>query len=274
MRPDHHTNWGDLVSRRFALILAAIVTTTSVVLAACNQTPAAPLLSDPKEILTETVVALKDLKTVEMTGSFSGAIKAAELGPTGFDLSKVTLSAALDVPGKKAKVTLDAPDVFGTKIDALIVGDAAYYKIAGVLAGMVGGSADKYTKTEIPQSSGAPMNDPAEIAKAVDEMKAALDKLPKPPTKGADEKCGDQDCYHVTIALTAADLQALDPSAGPVAGTGDLTFDLWSRHSDRLPAKLTLGVASPEMGTIGMTLEFRYGRTVSVEAPPADQIAP
>lgn len=274
MRPDHHTNWGDLVSRRFALILAALLTTTSVVLAACNQTPAAPLLTDPKEILTETVVALKDLKTVEVTGSFSGKVEAAELGPKGFDLSQVKLSAALDVPGKKAKFTLDAPTLLGTKIDALIVDNAAYYKVAGLLAGMVGGTADKYTKTEIPESSGAPMNDPAEIAKAVDEMKAALDKLPKPPTKGADEKCGDQDCYHVTIALTAADLQALDPSAGSVAGMGDLTFDLWTRHSDRLPAKLTLSVASEQVGTIGMNFDFRYGGSVSVEAPPADQIAP
>lgn len=258
------------MSRRFALIVAALVTTTSVVLAACNSAPAAPLLTDPKEILTETVVALKDLTTVEMTGSFSGKIEAAELGGS-LDLSTVTMNAALDVPNKKAKFTLDAPSLLGTKIDALVVDDAAYYKVAGVLGGMLGGTADKYTKTEIPESSGAPMNDPAEIAKAVDEMKAELDKLPKPPTRGADEKCGDQDCYHVTIALTAEDLKSLDPTAG---AAGDVSFDVWTRHSDRLPAKLTISIASPEIGTIGMTMEFRYGVSVSVDAPPADQVAP
>ena len=261
------------MSRRFALIVAALVTTTSVVLAACNSAPAAPLLTDPKEILTETVVALKDLKTVEITGSFSGKIEAAELGGS-LDLSTVTMNAAVDVPNKKAKFTLDAPSLFGTKIDALVVDDAAYYKVAGLLGGMLGGTADKYTKTEIPESSGAPMNDPAEIAKAVDEMKTELDKLPKPPTRGADEKCGDQDCYHVTIALTAEDLQSLDPTGGSMAQAGDFTFDLWTRHNDRLPAKLMLSVASPDIGTIGMTLEFRYGASISVDAPPADQIAP
>jgi hypothetical protein len=269
MRPDHTGTWGEPVTRRFGLIFA-LVAMTSLVLAACNSTPAAPLLSDPKEILTETIVSLKDLKTVEFTGSFTGTVQAAELGGS-LDLSSVKLSGALDIPNKKAKFNLDAPALLGTKIDALVIDDVAYYKVAGMLAGMLGATPDKYTKAEVPQSSGEPMTDPAEIAKAVDEINAALDKLPKPPTKGADEKCGDQDCYHVTIALTAEDLKSLDPTAG---AAGDVSFDVWTRHSDRLPAKLTISIASPEIGTIGMTMEFRYGVSVSVDAPPADQVAP
>jgi hypothetical protein len=258
------------VSRRFALILATLLTTTSLVLAACQTAPAAPLLSDPKEILTETVVSLKDLKTVEFTGTFSGTVEAAELGGN-LDLSSIKLSGALDVPNKKARFSLDAPSLLGTNLEALLVGDEAFYKVEGMLAGMLGATAGKYTKAEIPESSGNPMTDPEEIAKAVDEVRAALDKLPNPPTKGADEKCGDQDCYHVTIAATADQLKGLDPTG---AASGDVTFDLWTRHSDRLPAKLAVSAVSPEMGTVGMTIEFRYGVSVSVEAPPADQIAP
>jgi hypothetical protein len=259
------------VSRRFALILAALLTTTSLVFAACQTAPAAPLLTDPKEILTETVVSLKDLQTVEFTGSFTGTVEAAELGGN-FDLSSVKLSGALDVPNKKARFSLDAPTLLGTNIEALLVGDAAYYKIEGMLAGMVGATPGKYTKAEVPESSGEPMTDPEEIAKAVDDIRAALDELPNAPTKGADEKCGDQDCYHVTITATADQLQELDPTGG--AASGDVTFDLWTRHSDRLPAKLSVSVDSPEVGTVGMTFEFRYGVSVSVDAPPADQIAP
>jgi hypothetical protein len=259
------------VSRRFALILAALLTTTSLVFAACQTAPAAPLLTDPKEILTETVVSLKDLQTVEFTGSFTGTVEAAELGGN-FDLSSVKLSGALDVPNKKARFSLDAPTLLGTNIEALLVGDAAYYKIEGMLAGMVGATPGKYTKADVPESSGEPMTDPEEIAKAVDDIRAALDELPNAPTKGADEKCGDQDCYHVTITATADQLQELDPTGG--AASGDVTFDLWTRHSDRLPAKLSVSVDSPEVGTVGMTFEFRYGVSVSVDAPPADQIAP
>ncbi len=69
------------MTRRFALILVALLATTSLVLAACGaQTPALPALTDPKEILTETVLSLKDLKTVEFTGTFTGSLTLPEMG--------------------------------------------------------------------------------------------------------------------------------------------------------------------------------------------------
>jgi hypothetical protein len=270
-RHHHATYWGEFVTRRFALILVALFATTSVVLAACGaQAPAAPALTDPKEILTETVLSLKDLKTVEFTGSFTGSFTVPDMG--ALDLSTVKMSGAADIPGKKAKFTLDAPQVLGTKIDAILLDNVAYYKIAGMLGSMLGGSADKFTKVDVPQESGKPVTDVSEIAEAIDEFKTLLDKLPSPPTKAADEKCGDQDCYHVTLKLTAADLKALDPTAPET--DGDFSFDLWTRKNDRLPAKIALTATSSEMGTVGTTFEFKYGVSVSVEAPPADQIAP
>jgi hypothetical protein len=259
------------VTRRFALILVALMATASVVLAACGTAvPAKPALSDPKEILTETLLSLKDVKSIEFTGSFTGSVDMPELG-TPFDLSTVKLSGAADIDAKKAKFSLDAPTLLGTKIDALLIDTAAYYKIAGPLAAMMGGSADKFTKVDVPEASGKPVTDAAELDKQIDEFKAGLDKLPA-PTKGADEKCGDQDCYHVTLKLTAADIKALDPTAD--AGEGDFSLDLWTRKNDRRPAKITISVASAEIGTIGMTFELKYDVAVSVDAPPADQIAP
>lgn len=257
------------MTRRIALTLAALLTTLSVVLAACQQAPAAPLLTDPDEILTETVLSLKDLTTVEFTGTFSGKIEAAELGGN-LDLSTVTMTGAFDLPNKKGKLVLDAPSLMGTRIEALLVGDAAYYKVAGLLGMMLGGTADAYTKVEVPESSGEPLTDPAEIAKAVDEIRKALDELPNDPTKGADEQCGDQTCYHVTITASGDQLESLDPMGG---AAGDVTFDIWTRQSDRLPAKIQIASDSPDTGTIGMTIDFRYGVSVSVEAPPADEIA-
>ena len=259
------------MTRRFALILVALFATSSVVLAACAaQVPAAPALTDPKEILTETVLSLKDLKTIEFTGSLTGSITVPDMG--ALDLSTVKMSGAADIPGKKAKFTLDAPTVLGTKIDAILMDNVAYYKVAGMLGSMLGGSGAKFTKVDVPQESGKPVTDAAEIAKAIDEFKTLLDKLPSPPTKGPDEKCGDQDCYHVTLKMTAADVNALDP--GVAAAEGDFSLDLWTRKNDRLPAKIALAVTSAEMGTVGATFEFKYGVSVSVEAPPADQIAP
>lgn len=258
--------------RRFTLTLIAIASLASLLLAACGaQAPARPEISDPKEILTETVLSLKDVKTIEFTGSFTGILQVPELGGD-LDLSTTKMNGAIDIPGKKAKFSLDAPAVLGTKIDALVVDNAAYYKVAGLLGTKLGGSGEMYIKTDIPEASGEPVTDPAEIAKAIDEMKQALDKLPTPATKGADEKCGDQDCYHVTLALTTDDIKALSPAG--TAAEGDFKLDIWSRKNDLRPAKVSMELTSPEVGRIGIVLEIKYDVPVSVEAPPADQIAP
>jgi hypothetical protein len=122
-------------------------------------------------------------------------------------------------------------------------------------------------------ASGDPVTDQTEVDKQLDEFKTELDKLPNPPTKQPDEKCGDQDCYHVQIKLSAADIAKLSPEAGSMgATTGDVTIDLWSRKSDLRPAKLALSVTTPETGTIGATFDLKYDVAVDVTAPPADQV--
>ena len=259
------------MTRRFSLSLLAILATLAVVLGACASTPpAAPALTDPKEILTSAVTSLKDVKTFELSSSFSGTVKVPNMGD--FDLSTIKMTASVDIANSKAKFNLDAPTLLGTKIDALAIGNTTYLKVSGMLGTMLGAGADKYTKNEIATPQGQPSANPADVVKLVADIKAALDKLPTPPTKAADEKCGDQDCYHVTTKVTAADLKALDPTAAAV--DGDISVDLWSRKSDYRPAKLAFAVTTAEMGTFGITLDLKYDVSVSVDAPPADQIAP
>ena len=147
-------------------------------------------LTDPKEILTETVLSLKDVKSVEFTGYVHRHDRPSpELGAT-LDLSTVTMSGAADIAGKKAKFGLDAPTLLGTKIDALLLDTVAYYKIAGTLGDAGGGgSADKYTKVDVPASSGKPVTDAAELDKAIDELKTASTssrrRRPRAPTRSA-----------------------------------------------------------------------------------------
>lgn len=260
------------MTRRSALIIVALMATASVVLAACGAgTPAAPPLTDPKEILSKSVLSLKDVKTFEMTGTFTGTLTVPEMG--ALDLSTSTMSAAMDIPGRKAKFVLDAPSVLGTKLDAILIDTVAYYKVSGLMAGMLGVPADKFTKVDVPPApspSASSVTD-AQAAEAIEALNKELDKLP-PPTKGADEKCGDQDCYHVTLAATAEDLKKMDPTG--MVSDGSFSLDVWTRKNDLRPAKVALSVTTAETGTVGITLEFKYDVTVSVEAPPADQIAP
>jgi len=251
------------VTRRLTLLPLAIIASLTMIVAACASTPQASILTDPKEILTQAVISLNGVKTAELTGSFSGTIAAAQLG--NFDLSTITMSGQIDIPNKKAKFSLDAPALLGTKVDALLLDQVAYIKLAGPFAAMANLQADKYTKTTVPQSS----DNPTDVATTVANLKASLDKLPTPPVKDADEKCGDLDCYHVTLKLTAADLKTLDSSS---TLDGDVTLDVWSHKSDYRPAKIVAAVTTTQLGTFAVTMELKYDVAVTVDAPPADQV--
>ena len=260
--------------RRFALLPIVLVAILSLVLAACASPPAAPALTDPKEIVAKGVASLADVKTFEFTGTFTGKLAAEQLGT--FDLSTVTMSGAVDVAGKRARFSLDAPDVLGTKIEALLVGNTAYYKVGGALGFMTGGSATTFTKVEVPMASGDPAAVATDPTKLVAELQDALAKLPVQPSKAADEKCADADCYHVTLALDADQVRRLGGSALGLAAPidGSLALDLFTRKQDYRPAKIALSATSSQFGTFGFTIELRYDVSVSVQAPPADQIAP
>jgi hypothetical protein len=253
-----------VVRRSFALSLLAFLAVVAVVLGACSSAPAAPALTDPKDILAHAASSLEGVKTVEMTGTFTGSVKVPNLG--AIDLSTVQVSGQADIPNQKAKVSIDAPSVLGTKIDAILVDMTAYVKVAGPLATLVGASADTWMKFDIPASSGSPVADPSA---ATQKLQDALNQLPTPPVKAADEKCGDQDCYHVTITVSAADMQKLNPTSSI---NGDVTIDVWSRKSDYRPAKIAINVVSVDEGTFGATFEFTYDGSVSIDAPPADQV--
>ena len=252
---------------RPARVVLALLATLAVIAGACNSAPAAPALTDPKDILTKAVVSVKDIKTLEFTGAFTGSMTAPQLG--AIDLSTLKMTGAVDIPSKKAKFSLDAPSFLGTKIDALLIDQTAYYKVAGPFAISLHASADKFTKIPVPTGSGDPMSAVTDVATLTTNTQAQLDKLPTAPIKQADEKCGDQDCYHVTIKMTAADLKQLDATS---TLDGDLTFDVWTHKSDYRPAKLAVSATTSQLGTFGVSLDLRYDVSVSVDVPPADQV--
>jgi len=259
------------VTRRPLFHVASIAAALLFVIAACSSAASqAPALTDPKDILVQTVSSLKDVKTVEVVGSLTGKVEAAQLGGS-LDLSSTTIAGAVDIPNQKAKLTIDAPSLLSTKVEAIVVDGFAYLKVDGMLAGLAGLPSGKYVKTAVPQESGKPMTNPSEIANQVDDFKAQLDKLPTPPTKLPDEKCGDIDCYHVQVVVTADELAKLSPEAAAQA-KGDYTLDVWSQKTDLRPAKISLSVKTDELGTIGATFTFKYDGTVDVTAPPADQV--
>jgi len=250
--------------RALLLVLFAIFAIT-----ACNTTPAAPPLTDPKEILVKSVTSLKDIKTVQIHGTFEGTVEAPGMG--SFDLKSVSLDLSADLPAKKLRLMVDAPSLLGTNIDAIVLEDAAYVKMAGMLAGFLGlGSSGDYTKFPIGAEEGTVPEDATDPAKAIEELRKSLDKLPRAPEKLADEKCGDTDCYHIRIALDAADLKSLSPEAG--SEVSNVALDLLVRRNDLRPGRLSFSVDAAELGTVTANFEMRYDGGVDIKAPPDDQI--
>ena len=248
--------------------LIVLVAILSLAIAACNPTPAAaPALTDPKDIVTKGVTSLADAKTFEFTATFTGNVTAAQLG--SFDLSSIKMNGALDLANKKAKFSLDAPSLLGSKLEAIVVGDTAYYKVAGALAAGPHGQADKYTKFPVGRGSGSPVDMATDMTRLAADIQAHLGELPSPLTKGANEKCGDLDCYHVSTVVSADQVRAI---GGDASVDGEVTVDLWTRTTDYRPARMGLSVVSPSYGTFGVTFEIQYDVSVPVEAPAADQI--
>jgi hypothetical protein len=250
-----------------------------VAIAACNAAPTTPPLTDPKEILTKTVLSLKDVKTVDAQGELSGTLG---FQGSSFDLKDTTFAFASDIPGKKVKASASIPAFLNTTAEAIVVDQTMYYKITGPFAASVGADATgKYKKIE-GLSTGTPSAAPSasvDPLKAIDEFNQLLSKLPA-PTKGANEKIGDQDCYHITMQVTSDQLKSLAPSPalGNVPGidavSGNVTFDVWSRTNDLRPAKFVIGANGGTQGNVTLTFNMTYDSAVSIAAPPADQIAP
>jgi hypothetical protein len=254
------------MSRRIALLIATLA---SLAIVGCNTAPVAPPLSDPKEILVQSIGSMQGAKTMQLSGSFGGNLNASGMGQ--FDLSTVKLTVAADVEGKKARITLDAPTLLGTAIDVITLEDSVFMKMTGPLAAMAGMDATgKYL--QMPVDSGAVPDEATDPVKALEELRKSLDDLPAAPEKLADEKIGDADAYHVRLSLSGEQLGELSPEAG--TAVGDVSLDIWSRKSDVRPVRIGFSVDAGEQGTVTGTFDLTYDAAVNIAAPPADQVVP
>jgi hypothetical protein len=255
--------------------LAAVTAVLAILVAACG--PTTPALTDPREILGKSALALKDVKTMSFKVDISGKV-ALDLTGSGsssqLDLAGTTATLDVDVAGQKVKATGLAPALLNSGGEIIVADGAVYYKITGPF-----GQGDKYSKIPIPAAGlSSPVPGASALASmnpqaAIDELNKALAKLPA-PTKLPDEKCGDVDCYHVSIHLTPADIAKLSsPAPLPSEGTADVTVDVWSRKNDLRPVKMAFGVNAGAQGTINVTINATYDAALTIAAPPADQVS-
>lgn len=262
--------------------LATLVALVALIAGACGSS--APALTDPKEILSQSIATLQAMKSFHLHVDLSGTVNV-DLRQTGkaspLDLQGTTADVDVDVSNNRAKVSVSAPAFFLTA-DLIQIGPDTYVKAPLFLG-------SKYNKLSLasllgsvapglsPAPSLAASSPSANASAVIQQIKDGLGKLTVPPVKDADEKVGDQDCYKVTVKLSQADVSAAGASLPPAASgmTFDGSVDVWVRKSDLRPAKLVATVNAGAQGTIAVTVTLsNIDASVTIDAPPADQIAP
>jgi hypothetical protein len=249
--------------------LLALGVVAALVLGACGGSPGASPISDPTEILTKSLEATQDATSVHVKADIAGSV-ALDLTGQGsagpLDLTGTTVEGDIDLANGNAQASFSAPTLFGLSGELIVIGEDSYLKIS-----LLGDEYQKSTNTA-DDPTGA-LSDPQQ---AIADLQKALDELPTPPTKGPDEKCGDADCYRVTIDVPTTDVGgALGGVLGSAAPdvSGSATIDVWVRQDDLRPAKVVVTADGGAEGTITVTLELtRWDEPVSISAPPADQV--
>lgn len=264
-------------ARRAGLALSA---TAALVVGACQSTPPAIELQDPREILAAAVTTTAAANTVRIDATVDGTLTLDLLGvgaPSTFELTGTTFSADLDLENGDARATFSAPGLLGLTGEVIVVGGTTYLKstLTGALYRTLSTGAD------IPVPSGTTR------ATILEDLAGLLARPELDPVKAEDVACGNATCYRVGIALSPADLAALGageleaPTGLPIpiplpdlaAATVDVTV-LVAKDTTRL-AGVAVDADLAANGAAVVDLTFsKWDEPVTIDSPPPDQVAP
>lgn len=259
--------------------LAAVIV-ASLAVVACQSSPTASALTDPREILGAAVTTMAAAKTVRIDGRIDGKVALDLLGSGGatpIELTGTTAKADLDLFSGNARATFSAPGLLGVTGEAIVLDGTSYLRTT--LTG---------TLYQVQPAPSAPAQPSGTVRASI--LQGLTDLLADPrlqPVKGEDAQCGNTTCYRVDVALSGDGLAALGaggvrlPSGLPIpiqlpdltAATVNVTV-LVAKDTTRLSdvkAAIDLGVD----GTATVELTFsKWDEPVSISAPPPDQLAP
>jgi LppX_LprAFG lipoprotein len=248
---------------------AATFLVAAILVVACG--PSAPALTDPTAIVTAALTSTEAAKSVHLEATIDGSMTVAMPGAGGaaapFKLDGTTAAADVDIAGKAAKLTFNAPALFNLAGELIVVDGKAYLKTT--LQG------DKYNVIDL--GSDLPV-DPANPGSLVDNLGDFLLKPGVDPVKGDDVACGSKQCYTVKADLTADELAALGvgATAGLPVNLAGASLAVTVRVEKDLPnhlAGLTFVVTTGDGNALTLDAILSWwDEPVTITAPPADQI--
>jgi len=246
---------------------AAVVVALALLLAAC-QTTSVPELTDPRAIVTSAAEMAAGAKSAHVDVTIDGALEVGGGSAVSLDVNGTTASADLDITGKALMATFDSPVLVGVRGELIVKDGSAYAKTS--LTGA------RYLLVGSDGAGVAAALDPQTLLRGLDRLLADPSIS---PTLGAARQCTGTDCYVVRVDLPPDVLAGLGsvtaglPFAVDLAGA-TATLELAVRKSDKRPGELVLTVKG---GAADLTARFTFSKwdeTVTVGAPPADQIQP
>lgn len=248
--------------RRF-MPAAAAVAALALVLAACGS--GTPALSDPKEIITKGFQATSDVDSFHVDVALDGTFNVPDTGGE-FSLNGTTLTGDFDLDGKVGTMEFAMPALLNLTGSVILTPEAGFVKTS-----MTG-----ETWTRMPVSSGDPVSEAMDPAKALADLQEFLDKEGVTAEKRDDVDCGDAKCYLVRLTIPAELMSdaAAEASMDPSDVFGDaLVLDLQFDREKNYLIQASTSVASDTVGTFSITLTLsKFDEAVDVTPPPSDQV--
>jgi hypothetical protein len=277
------SRFAQVLSRSGTRALASSVLVLTVVSACAGGTasPTPAPLSDPRQILTQSLVNLSQAKSFHVAGTIAGSVDmnglsslggSSSLGLTGtLDLKGGTITGDVDVSRQAAHLTVSFPSLFGLTVDLIEVDGYSYTKINLM--------SDKYTKskTDVGAIAGAVPGASADVGGVVAGLQQMLDGSGATATLTGHSNVDGKDCYQLNLAIATdqlnAGLQSLAPSLSGNPGLDSASAGYWVYGDTLRPAQVELKVSSASLGNVDVTATLtRYDQSVSITAPPADQV--
>lgn len=235
-------------------------------LTACS--PAAPALTDPKEIISKGLEATANLKSFHMELTLDGTLTDPSSGST-FPLSNTSIQGDVDLADQKLAATFS---VMGFSGEARFLEGASYLKVS--LTG------PKWVKSDVtPSASGDPTAALGDLKAAINELRTFLDRDGVDSRLLDEATCNDRACYHVKVDLSpelldAAAAEAGQSSMAPSALLPDgLALDLFFDREKLYLSRVAIDLSGSQLGDLTAALAFtKFDEAVTIEAPPSDEV--
>jgi hypothetical protein len=259
--------------------LTLVAGTFAVAISGCA--PAAPALSDPREILAQAVDHLGTAKTFHVDASIDGALGLAALAPLmpgggglfgGAGTGSVALtgthaSGDLDLAGRRAAIQLEVPALLGLTAELREVDGTGYLTSSLTAAG--------WHRLDGPGAAALASLRPLD---AVSVLEAWLARPGVVPTRLDDADCAAGRCYVIRITGSGADLVGAASGAGGSALGSRLvieqvTADLRIARDTLRLSEIVLTIDLGAAGSVDATLRLTaWDSPVTIVAPAPNEI--